>query len=121
MTDVYDRQLVALSLIVAIIASYTALDLAGRVTQKQRASSRIWLAGGALSVGSGLWSIHFIGMPAFRLPVAVAYDVTTTMLSMVIAAVVVSGLVLFAVSRPTLSGQKIAVIGILAITLMLSK
>jgi diguanylate cyclase (GGDEF)-like protein/PAS domain S-box-containing protein len=106
MTGVYDLQLVALSLIVAILASYTALELAGRVSQKQGKSSWIWLAGGAVSMGTGIWSMHFIGMLAFHLPVAVAYDAAATMLSMAIA-VVVSGLALFVVSRPTLSGRNI--------------
>ena len=92
MTGVYDLQLVALSLIVAIMASYTALELAGRVSQKQGASSWAWLAGGAVSMGIGIWSMHFIGMLAFKLPVAVAYDAAATMLSMAIA-IVVSGFV----------------------------
>ena len=54
MTGTYYFPLVALSLIVAIIASYTALELAGRVSQKRGTSSWIWLAGGALSMGSGI-------------------------------------------------------------------
>ena len=91
MTGFYDLQLVALSLIVALIASYTALELAGRVSQKQGRSSWAWLVGGAVSMGSGIWSMHFIGMLAFHLPVAVAYDAAATMLSMAIA-MVVSGL-----------------------------
>ena len=102
MIGVYDLPLVALSLVVAIIASYTALELAGRVSQKQGKSSWIWLVGGAVSMGTGIWSMHFIGMLAFHLPVAVAYDVTATMLSMAIA-IVVSGLALFVVSRPILT------------------
>ena len=106
MTGNYDLQLVALSLIVAIIASYTALELAGRVSQTRAKSSWTWLVGGAVSMGSGIWSMHFIGMLAFHLPVAVAYDVATTMLSMAIA-IVVSGLALFVVRRPTLTGQNI--------------
>lgn len=54
MTGTYDVHLVALSLIVAIIASYTALELAGRVSQKQGKSSWTWLVGGAVSMGSGI-------------------------------------------------------------------
>ena len=57
-------------------------------------------------MGSGIWSMHFIGMLAFHLPVAVAYDATATMLSMAIA-IVVSGLVLFVVSRPAVTAQGI--------------
>ena len=106
MTGVYNIQLVALSLIVAIIASYTALELAGRVSQTQGKSSRVWLVGGSVSMGSGIWSMHFIGMLAFHLPVAVAYDAAATILSMAIA-IVVSGLALFVVRRPVLTGRNI--------------
>jgi len=106
MLGVYDFRLVALSLIVAIIASYTALELAGRVSQKQGRSSWTWLAGGAVSMGSGIWSMHFIGMLAFHLPITVAYNAAATVLSMAIA-ILVSGLALFVVRRPVLTGQNI--------------
>ena len=106
MTGVYDLQLVALSLIVAIIASYTALELAGHVSQKQGKSSWAWLVGGAVSMGTGIWSMHFIGMLAFHLPVRLAYDASITMLSMGIA-VLVSGLALFVVRRPILTSRNI--------------
>src|SRR5260221_2889885 len=106
MSGIYDVRLVAISLIVAIVASYTALELAGRVSQKQGKSSWTWLAGGAVSMGSGIWSMHFIGMLAFHLPVAVAYDAQDTVLSMVIA-IVVSGLALYVVRRPTLTRANI--------------
>src|SRR5579859_697523 len=108
MTGIYNVQLVTLSLIVAIIASYTALELAGRVSQRQGKSSWSWLVGGAVSMGSGIWSMHFSGMLAFHLPVAVAYDAVITVLSMAIA-IVVSGLALFVVRRPVLTAQNITV------------
>ncbi len=112
MTGVYDFQLVALSLFVAITASFTALELAGRVSQTQGKSSWIWLVSGAFSMGTGIWSMHFIGMLAFRLPIAMAYDAAITMLSMVIA-IVVSGLALFVVSRPALTLRNITAGGAL--------
>jgi NO-binding membrane sensor protein with MHYT domain len=106
MTGVYDPKLVALSLIVAILASYTALELAAHMSQKKGKSSWSWLAGGAVAMGSGIWSMHFIGMLAFHLPVAVAYDAAATMLSMAIA-IAVSGLALFVVRGATLTRQNI--------------
>jgi diguanylate cyclase (GGDEF)-like protein len=106
MTGSYNFPLVALSLIVAIVASYTALELAGRVSQKRGKSSWLWLAGGALSMGSGIWSMHFIGMLAFHLPVAVAYDAEPTLLSMAIA-IVVSGLALYVVRSPALTRRNV--------------
>lgn len=104
MTGHYDYQLVALSLFVAVVASYTALELAGRVSQKDGRGWWAWLVGGALAMGTGIWSMHFIAMLAFHLPLRLAYDASTTALSMAIA-IVVSGLALFVVRRPFLTGQ----------------
>jgi diguanylate cyclase (GGDEF)-like protein len=108
MTGIYDFELVALSVIVAIVASYTALELAGRVSEKERRGSMAWLIGGAIAMGTGIWSMHFVGMLAFHLPVTVAYDAAITALSMVIA-IAVSGLALFIVRRPALTRQNITV------------
>ena len=104
----YDFELVALSLIVAIVASYTALELAGRVSEKQGRSSLAWLVGGAVAMGTGIWSMHFVGMLAFHLPVAVAYDAWTTALSLAIA-ILVSGIALYVVRSPALTGQNVTV------------
>src|SRR6266850_4290836 len=90
MTGVYDLRLVALSVVVAAIASYAALDLAGRVSISKGKASAAWLLGGALAMGTGIWSMHFIGLLAFSLPVPLAYDIGITMLSM-LAAVATSG------------------------------
>lgn len=107
MTGTYSVELVALSLVVAILASYTALELAGRVSQKRGRSSMAWLVGGAFAMGTGIWSMHFIGMLAFHLPIPLGYDPAITTLSMVIA-VAVSGLALFVVSRAAMSGWSLA-------------
>jgi len=102
----YDLKLVALSLVIASIASYTALELAGRVNQAKGRSSWVWLIGGAVAMGIGIWSMHFVGMLAFHLPIPVAYDAQVTMLSMAIA-IAVSGPGLFVASRPALTGPNI--------------
>ena len=65
----YDDLLVTLSVIIAILASYAALDLARRVTSAQGKARILWLTGGATAMGFGIWSMHYIGMLAFRLPV----------------------------------------------------
>jgi PAS domain S-box-containing protein len=75
-----------------------ALDLAGRVTAALNWVRRAWLAGGAVSMGFGIWSMHYVGMLAFRLPVPVLYDVPTVLVSLV-AAIFGSAAGLFAVSR----------------------
>lgn len=83
----YDPSIVALSVAVAIIASYTALDMAGRVSASDSTARKswIWLVAGAVSMGTGIWSMHFIGMLSFHLPIQVAFDLPITLLSMIIA------------------------------------
>ncbi|MGO9720439.1 MAG: MHYT domain-containing protein [Methylocella sp.] len=78
----YDLSIVALSVAVAILASYTALDMASRVSASDSTprKSWIWLVAGAVSMGSGIWSMHFIGMLSFHLPIQVAFDLPITLL-----------------------------------------
>ncbi|PSB34367.1 MHYT domain-containing protein [Stenomitos frigidus] len=97
----YNLQLVIVSVAIAVLASYTALDLAGRVNATQNRAQMGWLISGAAAMGTGIWSMHFIGMLAFRLPVLVHYDFLTVLVS-VLPAMIASGLALFLVSRPTL-------------------
>jgi signal transduction histidine kinase/DNA-binding response OmpR family regulator len=108
LTGVYDDRLVTLSVVIAILAAYAALDLAGRVTASRGFARFLWLAGGAFAFGLGIWSMHYIGMEAFVLPVPVLYDWPTVFLSMV-AAVAASGLALFIASRKTMSVTTAAV------------
>jgi NO-binding membrane sensor protein with MHYT domain len=110
----YDSGLVALSILVAIIASYTALDLAGCVSASTSSprKSWTWLLAGAVSMGIGIWSMHFIGMLAFHLPVPVAYDLRLSLLSMVIA-VIVSAVALFILRRPELRANDLIIGAIL--------
>src|SRR5215469_7115331 len=105
----YDYRLVALSVIIAICASYAALDLAGRVTASRGKAQAVWLAGGAVAMGLGIWSMHYIGMLAFTLPIPVLYDWPTVLLSL-IAAVFASAVALFVVSRKEMDWGR-AVIG----------
>jgi diguanylate cyclase (GGDEF)-like protein len=103
---VYDFKLVVLSLVVATAASYTALELAGRVSAASGRASWVWLLGGAFAMGTGIWSMHFIGMLAFELPIPMAYDTGINALSWVIA-MAVSGVALFIVRRPALTRSNI--------------
>ncbi len=79
----YHPGLVALSVLVAMAAGYVALDMAARVADTDGAAPRRWLLGGGLVMGLGIWSMHFIGMLAFELPIPVAYDGGLTVLSAV--------------------------------------
>src|SRR5258708_12823664 len=92
----YNYALVALSVLIAIFASYAALDLAGRVTAAGGWTGVVWLLGGAGAMGTGIWSMHYIGMLAFILPIPVAYHWPTVLLSLfaaVLASVVALGVV----------------------------
>ena len=94
----YDYRLVALSVFIAISASYMALDLGGRVTAAHGWIRSAWLAGGAAAMGLGIWSMHFTGMLAFNLPVPVFYDWPRVLLSL-LAAILASAVALYVVSR----------------------
>jgi two-component system, sensor histidine kinase and response regulator len=94
----YDYRLVALSVAIAICASYAALDLAGRVTAARGQARSVWLLGGATAMGLGIWSMHYIGMLAFRLTVPVQYDWPTVSLSLS-AAILASVVALYVVSQ----------------------
>lgn len=80
----YNLWLVALSYLVAVVASYTALELSRRVSHSRGSAARAWLAVGAISMGIGIWTMHFIGMLAFSLPMAFDYDVGITLLSLLV-------------------------------------
>jgi PAS domain S-box-containing protein len=94
----YDIWLVGLSIVIAIIASYATLDLASRLTASPDSAAAYWLVGGSLSMGIGIWAMHFIGMLAFRLPIPLAYDIPITLGSM-LPAVLASALALFVIRR----------------------
>jgi len=101
MIGTYSPALVAASLLVAILASYTALDMAGRLATARGRGVHGWMAGGALAMGLGIWSMHFIAMLAFRLPVPVGYDLALTLYSLAVS-VGASAYALWLVSRPQL-------------------
>jgi len=81
----YSSVLVIFSFVVAILASYTALNMAGRVSGTRGTASALWLVGGSFAMGIGIWSMHFVGMLALSLPIPVGYDLDLTLLSLVLA------------------------------------
>ncbi|NJP09923.1 MAG: response regulator [Leptolyngbyaceae cyanobacterium RU_5_1] len=96
----YDVGLVLLSFAIAVIASFCSLDLARRVRSALGQTRLLWLLGGAMAMGAGIWSMHFIAMLAFHLPLSVNYNLATTLLSFVYA-VLASGIALWLFSRST--------------------
>ena len=99
MQATYNLWLVLLSVGVAILVSYTALSLAARVAAARAGLHRIWLVGGSFAMGIGIWSMHFIGMMALSLPVALRYDLPTTLASLGIAIVTSASAIYFAAGR----------------------
>ena len=110
MVGTYNSLLVLLSILVAIFVSYTALSLAARVARAKDSSANtgIWVAGGALAMGCGIWSMHFIGMLAFSLPIPLTYDVGLTIASLVIA-IAISGFALSVATSPEISLVQLSV------------
>jgi two-component system sensor histidine kinase/response regulator len=94
----YNYYLVALSVAISSLASYAALDLAGRVTAARGFIRMAWLSGGACALGMGIWAMHYIGMLACSLPVPVGYDWPTVAGSL-LCAILASCVALFVVSR----------------------
>lgn len=112
LTSTHDFALVLLSVAIAVFASYTALDLAGQITAARGQARNAWLLGGATAMGVGIWSMHFVAMLAFRLPIPIAYDVPTVVASM-LAAIVAAAIALFIVSRPAMGAAQLVVGGVL--------
>ena len=109
LSSVYDYRLIGLSVLLAISASYVSFGLAVCVTAASGRARRAWLTGGASSMGIGIWSMHFVGMSAFALPIPVRYDLPTVFLSL-LAAIFASAVALYAVSREKF-GRREAIIG----------
>jgi len=107
----HDPYLVALSILVASFASYTALDLGGRVGAARGFARRVWLVAAAISMGGGIWSMHFIAMLAFVMPIPMSYDIGLTALSLVVA-IVVTGVGFQVISRRSSSLLRLGLSGI---------
>lgn len=96
----HERWLVALSLLVAIQGAYVGLSLAVQVASNTGLRRRLLLAGAAFSLALAVWSMHFVGMLAARLPFPVDYLVLPTLLSFLVCVIVVGGAVLLISTGP---------------------
>jgi PAS domain S-box-containing protein len=107
----YDFWLVATSISIAILAAFVALSISSRMANAPSWRLRwAWAGAGALSMGGGIWAMHFIGMLAFSLPCGVSYDPLGTLLSM-IPGVIASGVALHVISRVSDPGPKRLIAG----------
>jgi NO-binding membrane sensor protein with MHYT domain len=86
MAHSYNQDLVALSVLIATIGAYVALNIVLRIKESLGKSNRSWLLGGAMAMGLGIWSMHFVGMLAMVMPgVAIGYDLVLSILSLAVA------------------------------------
>lgn len=106
----YNTGLVILSFLIVALASYSALDLVERITFAKNKAKRYWLMGGAVTMGLGIWSMHFIGMLALRVHETVTYNFVMVLLSVVIA-ILSSWLALFFVSQETMNRRQLLIGG----------
>ncbi|MGZ8218997.1 sensor histidine kinase [Methylomagnum sp.] len=103
----HHQGLVALSIVVACLASFAALNVAGRISASDKARARrSWLAAGSVTMGLGVWAMHFIAMLAFKLPIPISYDVLVTAFS-ILPAILASGVMLYVISRPKIKGVQL--------------
>ena len=103
----YDPTMVFASVLIGSFASYVALDLAKRALTRGRVAV-VWWACGSVAMGTGIWSMHFVGMLAFSLPIALGYAKLLTFLSW-LAGVAVSAVALAVASSGSLSGRRLGV------------
>jgi NO-binding membrane sensor protein with MHYT domain len=112
LASAYDPILVAASIVVACLATYAGLSIAGRIADTEKTIAKTWwLTGGAFTMGTGVWTMHFIAMLAFKLPVPVRYDFPITLLS-TFPAILASGLMLSLISRSLLEPWRLLVGGV---------
>src|SRR5207253_8723183 len=110
-TGTHDPYLVALSILVASFASYTALNLGGHVGAARGLARRVWLVAAAITMGGGIWSMHFVAMLAFSMPIPMSYDIRLTVLSLVVA-IFVTGGGFYVISRQSASPLHLVLSGI---------
>jgi signal transduction histidine kinase/NO-binding membrane sensor protein with MHYT domain len=111
MEATYAPSLVLFSILIAVVAAYTALDLASRVGRTSGITRKVLLGSGALMMGVGIWAMHFVGMLAFSMEGRVSYGPGLTALSMG-AAILGSWAALFVVSRSLVTPERLLAGGI---------
>jgi NO-binding membrane sensor protein with MHYT domain len=111
LSGTYDPFLVTVSYLIAALAGYAFLGLAKLSSRLPDSVNRaLWVGGAAVTMGLGVWAMHFVGMLAYRLPIPIAYDPAVTAIS-ALPPMLASGVVLILISRPVVSPWRLLVGG----------
>lgn len=102
----YNLALVSFSYLLAVLASYTALNVSARIHGTPSKGRLFWLCTGAVSMGLGIWAMHFVAMLALHLPIEVHYDVAIVLLS-ILFAIIASGIALWVISTNAMTGKRL--------------
>ncbi|WP_219351571.1 bifunctional diguanylate cyclase/phosphodiesterase [Citrobacter sp. Colony219] len=105
----WDPVLIGISFVVAFIASFIALDSAGKVAISNRRESTFWRLSGGATLGMGIWSMHFIGMLAMKMSMPINYHFSLTAFSFLIALISATLAINIAISGQTLSARRLIV------------
>ncbi|QRG69653.1 EAL domain-containing protein [Brevibacillus choshinensis] len=106
LSQTYNLALVSFSYLLAVLASYTALNVSARIHRSPSKGRLIWLCTGAVSMGLGIWAMHFVAMLALHLPIDVHYDAAIVLLS-ILCAIIASGIALWVINTETLTGKRL--------------
>jgi PAS domain S-box-containing protein len=107
MSGSHNYILVVASYLIAVGASFASLEVASRlVAAVNRGAAAAWLVSGAVAMGLGIWSMHFVAMLGFSLPIPVAFEMSTTGLS-ILPALAASGAAFWLVRRGQLRGWRL--------------
>lgn len=108
MLDVtWNPVLIVISFLVAFIASFVALDSAGKISDASRLAALFWRIAGGMTLGIGIWAMHFIGMLSMQMPVSMHYEVWLTLASLGIAILAATTALNIAVRRSSLSRSRL--------------
>ncbi|WP_368541983.1 putative bifunctional diguanylate cyclase/phosphodiesterase [Enterobacter soli] len=99
----WDPVLIAISFLVAFIASFVALDSAGKIPLSTRKAAMFWRITGGMTLGIGIWAMHFIGMLSMQMPIIMSYALGLTLASLAVAVLASTLAINIAVPRNTLS------------------
>ncbi|WP_421355250.1 putative bifunctional diguanylate cyclase/phosphodiesterase [Pseudocitrobacter faecalis] len=109
----WDPVLVGISFLVAFIASFVALDSAAKIAASNKRAAMFWRVSGGATLGIGIWSMHFIGMLAMRMPMEMSYHMELTLVSLLAAILAATLAINIAVAGPTLSPKRLTIATIL--------